>query len=133
VKQGGGASIFGAKTWKSRWFVLRAGGTLSYYKDEKDWRSGCPPLKDAVYKAKACSVAEDSSTVAAAASFDGGGSGGGGSGGGGGAFGMIIQPRTAAGGPRRLLLRTDTSADLARWMDALLSYAPNKPKGAGAR
>ena len=33
TKQGGGKSVFGKTSWKTRWFVLRADGVLSYYRE----------------------------------------------------------------------------------------------------
>jgi hypothetical protein len=120
--QGGGASLFGAKSWKSRWFVLSPGGTLQYYISESDWVSGGPPLKDALYQTKHCTVSAD------------GASGGSSSGSSSGStalkaneYGIIIQPRNAAGGPRRMLLRAPANFERERWLAAFVTYAkPNK-------
>ena len=115
--------MFGSKSWKSRWFVLQTGGVLQYYNNESDWVAGAPPLKDALYQVKACTVAAD-----------GGGAGSGGGGGGSSSsafkadeFGIIVQPRSAQGGPRRLLLRAPANFERERWMEALTAYS--KPKG----
>jgi len=45
LKQGGGTSLLGRKSWKKRYFVL-AEGKLSYYADEAAYNSGAGPLKD---------------------------------------------------------------------------------------
>ena len=102
-KQGGGSSLFGSKSWKKRWFVLRSGGVLTYYKDQQEWIDGKSPLKDALYKLKNCNVNEDQSKDAASA----------------GMMGFVVQPRNAQGGPRRLLLRVESEGERARWITAL--------------
>lgn len=97
--------MFGAKSWKQRWFVLLPGGTLTYYKDESDWASGRQPLKDALYKIKNCSVSDDISSASV------------------GKFGFIIQPRNAQGGPRRIVLRVETEQERDEWLAAFSGYA----------
>ena len=104
-KQGGGSSLFGAKTWKKRWFVLEAGGVLNYYKDQSDWTSGGAPLKDALYRPRQCAVSADSGGEGSAFAP--------------GQLGIVVQPRNAQGGPRRLLLRAENEEDRARWLAAL--------------
>ena len=48
-------------------------------------------------------------------------------------FGMIVQPRNAQGGPRRLLLRMDSADDRARWVTALLAAGGKPGQKSGAR
>lgn len=115
--QGGGSSMFGSKSWKNRWFVLEAGGTLQYYASESDWVSGHAPLKDALYQMKACTASIDGagSTGSSSTTFKQD------------EFGIIIQPRTAQGGPRRMLLRAPANIERERWMAAFAAYAkPSK-------
>jgi len=108
--------MFGSKSWKTRWFVLEPGGTLQYYASESDWVSGSAPLKDALYQMKACTVSIDGAgSTASSTAFKKD------------EFGIIIQPRTAQGGPRRMLLRAPASTERERWMEAFAAYAkPSK-------
>ena len=129
-KKGGGTggafgSLMGRRSWKRRWFVLHD-GALQYYRSEADWASGnARPLKEALYQLRHCTVNADVS------SSGGGGDDGGGEDGLGieasspkasidnDGLGIIVQPRSIEGGPRRLLLRVERKQDHDRWMAAL--------------
>ena len=114
-------------------FVLNR-GVLKYWRSEAEWRSNSAPLKDALYRLSHCDVN---------GSGDGDGRGGASSGGDQKQqtrfsfslpsapsfstttpmFGIILQPRNAQGGPRRMLLRTSSAAEHARWLEALRNSA----------
>ena len=60
-KQGGAQSMFGRKTWKSRYVVMTA-SLVSYYNDAEEWKKGYSPLK-AGFSLDGCTVEATSGLV----------------------------------------------------------------------
>ena len=114
LKQGGGKSIFGRKSWNERYFVLR-GGQLAYYRDRAAFLGGAHPLKGTVFDVANCTVSLTSRD---------------------GERRLTVKPDHFAAGPHELSLlptKPDSLGSFDGWVDVLNPINPESPRVTFAR
>jgi hypothetical protein len=98
-KQGGGTSMLGRKTWKTRFFCLD-GCSLSYFDDED---ARLKPLNAQPYVLPFCDVLLDASPASVAE----------------GKFRFTVKPCGSRGGKGPLLLEADSNGQRTQWVEWL--------------